>query len=299
MCYYILRIILTLKERTEMLDTAQAETTKMTGFFESLGFNNIWSTLISAVLVLILCVIVINLLSKITKKVVNKLPYVNETVKRFVVMAEKIVLWVIAITVVCGTLGIPTSSIVAMITVVGAALSLSLQNVLTNLFSGLTLLFTKPIAVGEFCEISSRTGTVQSIGLFYTTLKTMNGEMITVPNREVTEASILNYTREPVRRVSLKFDAEYRDDSKAVMAALRAAYDREVLFLRDPAPEIFIDSFQESSVRYGINAWVASQDYLQAVRDMNLFVREEFENHGVSMSYNHINVHMIDDSKGK
>ena len=281
-----------------MLDTTQAEKT-LTGFFEGLGFNNIWSTLISAIVVLIICAIFIGILSNITKKVLDRLLRTNKTIGRFVVLAEKIVLWVLAITIVCGILGIPTSSLIAMITVVGAALSLSLQSVLTNLFSGITLLFTKPIAVGEFCEISQRTGTVQSVGLFYTTLKTVNGEMITVPNRDVTEASILNFTREPVRRVSLTFDAEYADDSKDVMAALKAAYDREILFLRDPAPEIFIDSFQESSVRYGINAWVASQDFLQAKRNMNLLVREEFKNHGVSMSYNHINVHMISDPKEK
>ena len=97
--------------------------------------------------------------------------------------------------------------------------------------------------------------------------------------------------------MSLTFDAEYADDPKDVIAALKAAHDREMLFLRDPAPEIFIDSFQESSVRYGINAWVASQDFLQAKRNMNLLMREEFKNHGVSMSYNHINVHMISDTK--
>ncbi len=96
--------------------------------------------------------------------------------------------------------------------------------------------------------------------------------------------------------MSLTFDAEYADDSKDVMAALKAAYDREMLFLRDPAPWIFIGSFQESSVRYGINAWAASRDFPQARGNINILVREEFKNHGVSMSYNHINVNMISDA---
>ena len=66
--------------------------------------------------------------------------------------------------------------------------------------------------------------------------------------------------------MSLTFDAEYADDPKDVMAALKAAYDRVMLFLRDPAPDIFIDSCPESSVRYGINVWAASRDFPQAKR---------------------------------
>ena len=263
-------------------------------FFASLGLGSFLSSLLSAIIVFLICAIVIRLLTKVTNHLLDKGKRGDETAKRFLRTAIKIFLWVLAIVTVAGVLGIPTASLVAVISITGVALSLSLQSILTNLFSGVTLLLTRPIAVGEYVEIGSNAGTVHSVGLYYTTIITLNGQIVTIPNGDVAGASIINYGREPIRRVQLLYEADYDDATEDVTAALLAAAAREEHTLADPAPDAFISSYKDSTIEYGLNVWCATPDYWDTIHCMNALVREEFINHGVHMSFNHINVHMMD-----
>ena len=266
---------------------------KLSDFFASLGLGSFLSTLLSAVIVFLICFFIIKLLTKVTNRLLDGGKRVDETAKRFLRTAIKIFLWLLAIVTVAGALGIPTASLVAVISVAGVALSLSLQSILTNLFSGVTLLFTRPIAVGEYVEIGPNAGSVRSVGLYYTTIVTPNGQIVTIPNGDVAGAAIVNYGREPKRRAQLLYEADYDDPTEAVIAALLAAAAREKRFLDDPAPDAFISSYKDSTIEYGLNIWCAAPDYWDALHSMNALVREEFEAHGVHMSFNHVNVHMV------
>lgn len=277
---------------SEISEEISAGTRAISGFFSSLGLNGL-STLLSALVVFVICLLTIRLLTRITDRVLDRGKRIDETAKRFLRGAIKIGLWVLAIVIVAGALGIPTASLVAVISVAGVALSLSLQNILTNLFSGITLLITRPLAVGEYVEIGASAGTVRSVGLFYTTVVTPNGQVVTIPNGDVAGAAIVNYGREPRRRAQLLYAADYGDATEDVLAALRDAAAEEPRVLADPAPDAFINSYRDSTVEYGINLWCAVPDYWDVVHNMNALVREQFEKHGVRMSFNHINVHMI------
>lgn len=266
---------------------------KLSGFFASLGLGEFLSTLLSAVIVFVICFVIIKLLTKVTNRILDNGKRVDETAKRFLRTAIKIFLWVLAIVTVAGALGIPTASLVAVISVAGVALSLSLQSILTNLFSGVTLLFTRPVAVGEYVEIGANAGSVRSVGLYYTTIVTPNGQIVTIPNGDVAGAAIVNYGREPKRRAQLLYEADYDDPTEDVIAALLAAAAREPRFLTAPAPDAFINGYKDSTIEYGLNIWVDISDYWNALHSMNALVREEFEKHGVHMSFNHINVHMV------
>ena len=124
----------------------------------------------------------------------------------------------------------------AVISVAGLALSLSVQSILSNLFSGITLLFTRPVAVGEFVDIGGNTGTVHSVGLVYTTINTPNGQVVTIPNSTVAGSVITNYGREKQRRVDLVYGADYDDPTEDVLAALLDAAAGVEQVLADPAP---------------------------------------------------------------
>lgn len=266
---------------------------KLGAYFASLGLGDFLSSLLSAIIVFLVCFAVIKLLLKITNRILDKGKRVDETAKRFLRTAIRIFLWLLVVVTVAGVLGIPTASLVAVISIAGVALSLSLQSILTNLFSGMTLLFTRPVAVGEYVEIGSNAGIVRSVGLYYTTIVTPNGQIVTIPNGDVAGAAIVNYGREPKRRAQLLYEADYDDPTEDVLAALLAAAAREDRFFSDPAPDAFINSYKDSTIEYGLNIWVDVSDYWDALHSMNALVREEFEKHGVHMSFNHINVHMV------
>lgn len=123
-------------------------------------------------------------------------------------------------TIVAGAFGIPTTSLVVLISIAGLALSLSVQNILSNLFSGLTLLISKPFKAGDYVEVAGKTGIVKTVGLFYTQLNTLDNIYVNIPNSDVTGTTINNYSREPLRRVDRVFSAPM----KARQMTLRLRY---------------------------------------------------------------------------
>ena len=175
----------------------------------------------------------------------------------------------------------------------GLALSLSVQNILSNLFAGITLLVSRPMSVGDYVEIGANAGNVHSIGLLYTTLTSPNKQVITIPNSDVASASIVNYNREPLRRVQFTFSADYADATEDVFAALLDAAKAMPSVVDEPAPEAFINSYLDSTIEYGLNVWCDPGAYWDVLHGVNALVREQFTAHGVHMSYQHLNVHMI------
>ena len=262
-------------------------------FFSNLGLASL-SSLLSALVIFIICALVIRVLTTLMDKIFAKSKHIDETVKRFLRTAIKIALWALAIVIIAGALGIPTASLVAVISVAGLALSLSVQNILTNLFSGITLLFTRPVAVGEYVEIGGTAGTVHSVGLFYTTVHTPNGQVVTIPNSSVAGATIINYGREKLRRVQFVFGADYNDPTEDVKAALLDAAKSVDKVFTDPAPFAFISDYKDSYIEYTVNVWCDTANYWDVVAAMNEAVRESYASHSVHMSYAHINVHMIE-----
>ena len=269
------------------------KTSIISDFFESLGLAGL-STIISALVVFIVCAVAIRVITTLTDKIFARSRHIDETVKRFMRTAIKIALWAIAIVIVAGALGIPTASLVAVISVAGLALSLSVQTILANLFSGVTLLFTRPISVGEYVEVGATAGTVHSVGLFYTTLNTPNGQVVTIPNSSVASSTVVNYGREKLRRAQFVYGTDYDDRTEDVYAALLETASKVDKVLTDPAPGVFISAYKDSTIEYTVNVWCDSGDYWDVVAGMNEKVRECFDRHNVHMSFNHINVHMID-----
>ena len=230
------------------------------------------SALLGALLTFLICVIVINILMKLVAKALDGAKRLNQTMKRFLLSLVRALLWVIAIVIIAGELGIPTASLVALLSVAGLALSLSVQGVLGNIFAGLTLLMTHPFAEGNFVEIAGKTGTVKSISLLYTTIDTLDNVEISIPNSDVIGSSVPNY-------------------SKAAIMEVIAADGRIV---DSPAPFVALSAYHESSVEYVVRVWVKNADYWDVHFSLNEQVRESFARNDVKMSYPHVNVHVVE-----
>ncbi len=261
-------------------------------FFESLGLSGV-SVVISAIIVFLICLIAIKIIMKAVEKLLSRSKKMDSVLQGFLKTVVRVALWALAIVIIAGALGIPTASLVAVLSIAGLALSLSVQNILSNLFSGITLLITKPFGAGDLVDVGANTGVVKTVGLFYTVLDTLDNRVVNIPNSDVTGASVVNYSRNPLRRVDMTFNASYDDSTEAVRAAILEAAQADPKILPDPAPFIVIGQYKECTVEYIVRVWCNNADYWDVYFGMNERVRERFAADGVHMSFPHVNVHMI------
>ena len=252
------------------------------------------STLISAALTFLVCLVVMQIAMRLLGRVLNRANKMDGTLKGFIHSAVKIVLWILTGTIVAGAFGIPTTSLVALISIAGLALSLSVQNILSNLFSGLTLLISKPFKAGDYVEVAGKTGIVKTVGLFYTQLNTLDNIYVNIPNSDVTGTTINNYSREPLRRVDRVFSAAYESPTDDVKAAILEAISRDNRILQDPAPFVRLSEYRDSCIEYTVRVWCKNSDYWEVFFNLNENVRDCFAEKGVEMTYNHMNVHILE-----
>lgn len=250
--------------------------------------------LVRAVVSLVVCIIFIKVITKLVDKALSRSTKLDANLRRFLNSAVRTLLWVVTVIIVANALGIDTASLVALVSVAGLALSLSVQNVMSNLFSGITLLITKPFVTGDFVEVAGKTGTIKSVGLFYTQMDTLDNIAISIPNSDVTAAAVNNYSREPLRRVDRTFTASYECSTEEVKAAIFDAIAKDERILTDPAPFVRLLEYKGSTVEYVVRVWCKNADYWDVYFNLNENVRESFAAKGVQFSYEHVNVHVVE-----
>ncbi len=265
----------------------------MNAVLQSMGISSA-SALVSAALTLLVCIIAIKVVNNIVDKILNKNAKMDNTLRHYISSAIHTLLWVLTVIIVANALGINTTSLVALVSVAGVALSLSIQNVLSNLFSGITLLITKPFTTGDVVEVAGKTGIVKAVGLFYTQLDTLDNVAVSIPNSDVTGSSVNNFSREPLRRVDRTFTASYECPTEDVKAAIFDAIAKDERILSDPAPFVRLLDYKGSTVEYVVRVWCKGADYWDVYFNLNENVRESFAAKGVKFSYEHVNVHIVE-----
>lgn len=255
--------------------------------------NLAFDTLISGVITFLVCCIAIRIVKAVMARTLGRAAKLDAPVKNLITKLITTLLWALTIIIVAGAFGINATSLVAVLSVAGLALSLSVQNLLTNFFSGIMLLINKPFKEGDFVEFGDKVGTVKNIGFFNTVINTPDNISIAIPNGDLTSAAVKNYSREPNRRVDLTFSASYNMPTGDVKKAIEEAIAMDSRILSDPAPFVRLLSYDASSVKYVTRVWVRNADYWDVYFDLNEHVRDTFEKNGVEMSYEHINVHMM------
>ena len=255
--------------------------------------NMAFDTIISGVITFLVCCIAIRIVKAVLNRALSRATKLDAPIKNLITKLITTLLWALTIIIVAGAFGINATSLVAVLSVAGLALSLSVQNLLTNFFSGIMLLINKPFKEGDFVELGDKVGTVKSIGFFNTVLNTPDNISISIPNGDLTSAAVKNYSREQNRRVDLTFSASYNEPTEAVKKAIEDAIAMDSRILADPAPFVRILSYDASSIKYVVRVWAKNADYWDVYFNLNEHVRDAFANNGVKMSYEHINVHMM------
>ena len=248
-------------------------------------------SILKALLTLVACLIVMKILLAASRKLLKK-SKLDLSLHSIIVSTLKILLLFLTILIVAPTLGIETASLLAVLSIAGVAVSLSIQGILGNFFSGVTLLISKPFKIGDFVTIGGMSGTIVETGITHTKLHTIDNQVILVPNSSVTSNVIINVSTEDIRRLDFTFTASYDSDPDSVIAALTEAADID-LILSDPAPFIRLSKYGESAVEYVVRVWVRNADYWDANFQILDRVHKCYEKHGVSMTYPHIHVHTL------
>lgn len=219
--------------------------------------------------------------NQLRKILVNK--DVEPTIIKFTASAVRYTIMGFTLVAVLGQLGVQTTSIVAMIGAAGLAIGLALQGSLSNFAAGVLLILFRPFKVGELVIISSIQGTIDSIQIFSTTIITPTGEMVTIPNSQVLATNIINFTRQPNRRVDLTIGVDYSADIKNVYQILNNSVEKTPNILKDLGVTIRLNDLAASSINFTVTAWVVNENY-SSVRTTLL------ENIKVDLDSNNINI---------
>ena len=249
-------------------------------------------TVISFAVTFVICIIAMRVITGIVNRLLNR-SRIDHTVRNLINTILKIGLWALAVIIIADSLGISTASLIAVLSVAGLALSLSVQDIMSNIFSGIIiLLFNHTFKKGDYVDIGSISGTVDNVGITHTFVKTLDNRLISIPNKDVAAASVVNYNSEALRRVDMKYTADYEDSTEAVTAAIRDAIAMDDRIMQDPAPFIGISSFNDSNIEYAVRVWCRTEHYWDVYFALNNNIRITFDKNNVHMTYNHINVHL-------
>lgn len=248
---------------------------------------------VHVLLLILVGVVVIRVVLKLLDRVLARSKSLK-SLSRYIHSIAKISMAFILVLMVAEDVGIHTTSLVAMLSVAGLAVSLALQNTLSNVAGGIMLLVTTPFQVGDYVEADGISGTVHAIDLSYTAILTIDGKEIFVPNSQLSGTKIINYTILGRRRVDLNFTASYDAPTATVKRAIGEVLEDIPQIIAEPAPEIHLSDYQASSIQYVVRAWTAAADYWTVYYAIQEGVREAFDRHGVEMTYDHLNVHILD-----
>lgn len=249
--------------------------------------------ILSALLLLLVCLAVVKLLLNVTGKLLGR-SAMDERVRRYALKVLKVLLYVLTALIVAGSLDIDVTSLIAVISVFGLAVSLAVQDVLGNVAGGMVLLFSKPFTLGDYVSTADGEGEVAEITLTHTKLDTPSGQRVMLPNSKLMAGQIVNYTVRGVRRADHTVTASYDDDPETVRAACLKALSRTPNILPDPAPQVVLTAYGESAIEYHVRFWAKTEDYWNAHFQSLEEIRRAFAEDGVTMTYNHLNVHIVE-----
>lgn len=249
------------------------------------------SKVIGAVVLFVVLIVISKCLARIMGKILagTKL---GAGFAGFITTIAKYAMYFVSILIVCDFLGLPVTSLLAVFSLFGLAISLSVQGLLSNLMSGFTVHTLKPFSVGDFIE-TDVSGTVKNIGLFYTELTTPDNKKVFIPNEKVMADKLINYSSEPTRRIDLVFNAGYEYDAQIVKNALKEAVESVDLILKDPDPVIGVSEYADSAIKYTVMVWVETANYFPAKFALMEAVSQSYNKNGIKMAYNRLEVKMV------
>ncbi len=238
---------------------------------------------------------IIQRLTKLSKRIFEK-RIDDSALRSFLMNILNIALFATLIILIINIVGTKTVSIVALVGSVGLALGLAVKDNLANFAGGVMLLFNKPFKGGDYIEAQSVAGTVQSVGILYTTLVTFDNKTIHIPNGPLSTGNIINYSTQATRRIDLPVNADYGSDVEMVKGLLIEIAEKHPLVLKEPAPFSRMVKMSDSSIEFVLRVWALSDDFWQVTFDLNEQVYGTMNAKGLNIPFPQMTIHMASGS---
>ena len=233
------------------------------------------------------------LISRLTSSIESMLAArkVDRALSSFISSLVSIVLRILLLISVASMIGVETTSFIAMIGAAGLAIGLALQGSLANFAGGVLIMLFRPCRAGDWIEAQGVSGSVDSIQIFHTTLKTADNKVVIVPNGALSNGHITNYSREPRRRADINIGIDYSSDiKKAREVLLEIAQDPRVHV--DPAPVVFVTGLGDSAVNLSLRVWVATGDFWPVTFSFTELAKERLTEAGIGIPFPQRVVHL-------
>lgn len=247
--------------------------------------------IISAIVILIVGFWLSKFISRIFKKILLK-RNVDVTLIGFSTSSVKFILYFFVIIAAVSQLGIETTSLIAALGAAGLAIGLALQGSLSNFAAGLMLIIFRQIKVGQFIEGGGVSGTVDKVGIFNTTLSSVDNKVIYIPNSKLINDNIINYSEKDIRRIDLVFGISYQDDIDKAKDVIKNILESNSNVLKDPIPIVAIGELGDNSVNIFVRPWVKTENFLDTKFQLTETVKKRFDEVNISIPFPQRDVHL-------
>lgn len=287
-----------------MLQISMYQTMRVTevpdiGFYEK-QLSRVWDWLVGkagSVLLALICLWIGLRLSKWIMKLIRRSfdkSKLDPTVSSFLGSMIHIVLYVLVFITVVSIMGIQVTSFVTLLGTAGVTIGLALQGSLSNFAGGVLILMLKPFVIGDYIreDTHNNEGTVISIDIFYTRLRTFDGKVVVIPNGTLSNTSLTNLTKQEKRRLDLTIPLEYEVNLQNARTVIQQVLQQESLILQEEPMDIVLDAFADSSMTVLVHVWVKTENYWQAKWDTLEHMKDALDEAGIAIPYNQLDVHI-------
>ena len=217
---------------------------------------------------------------------------VDPTLRSFVCNLSYIFLLIFVVVAALNQLGIQTASVIAIIGAAGLAIGLALQGSLANFAAGVLMIIFRPFKVGDYIEGGGTAGTVEDIEIFHTQLKSPDNKTIIVPNGQLMNDTIVNYSTKGTRRVDMGFGIGYSDDIDKARSAIMEILERDDRIMKDPAPVAPVSELADSSVNFAVRFWTTADNYWSVYFETMEAVKKKFDAENINIPFPQRDVHV-------
>ena len=247
---------------------------------------------------LLLAIVILAIGSKLIKIIENKLrkenklKHLDASVKGFLISFITITSKIVLFIVILHILGVPTASIITVFGSCAVAVGLALQGGLSNIAGGLMILIFKPFKVGDYIEVSGKEGTVKSITMFYTTITTFDNKLIQLPNGNLSNSNITNYTANKKRRVDIDISVSYSSDIDKVKKVINELISKNELVLQEENNYVKLSKHDDSALVFAVRVWTKTDNYWDLYFDLMESIKKTLDKNKIEIPFPQMDVHI-------
>lgn len=251
------------------------------------------ASIVTAFIVLFIGWHLSSLASRAIAKLLPKARHIDQDITPLLTQLVRYAIFLVALVIALNEFGVQTTSILAIMGAAGLAIALALQGTLSNVAAGVMLLWLRPMSIGDYIDGNGISGTITSVGLFGTRLRSVDGLYVFAPNSQLWDSAITNYSREPRRRLNIRVGIGYSSsilDARNVLMTIASA---DMRVLSEPAPVVHVEELGDSAVTMLLRCWVSTPDYWSTRFDFTEQAKLEFDKAGIEIPYNKLDVTII------